>query len=98
MADTAWSARSRLSEAGRRCRTDRHQRALSAPEISAKDRLIGSRRTVLALRTARQLIDETAQPWAARVADMRSKWSDAEAERFVDRYAGDGHGRDLALR
>jgi rhamnose utilization protein RhaD (predicted bifunctional aldolase and dehydrogenase)/NAD(P)-dependent dehydrogenase (short-subunit alcohol dehydrogenase family) len=29
---------------------------------------------------------------------MRSQWSDAEAERLVERYAGEGVGRDLALR
>src|SRR5579864_7863250 len=29
---------------------------------------------------------------------MQSLWSDAEAERLVDRYAGQGIGRDLALR
>ena len=29
---------------------------------------------------------------------MRSLWSDADAERLVDRYAGQGVGRDLALR
>src|SRR5271155_1587214 len=29
---------------------------------------------------------------------MRSLWSDAEAERMVGRYAGEGVGRDLALR
>jgi rhamnose utilization protein RhaD (predicted bifunctional aldolase and dehydrogenase)/NAD(P)-dependent dehydrogenase (short-subunit alcohol dehydrogenase family) len=29
---------------------------------------------------------------------MRSLWSDAEAERFVGRYAAEGVGRDLALR
>ncbi len=29
---------------------------------------------------------------------MRSKWSDVEAERLVDRYADRGIGRDLALR
>jgi rhamnose utilization protein RhaD (predicted bifunctional aldolase and dehydrogenase)/NAD(P)-dependent dehydrogenase (short-subunit alcohol dehydrogenase family) len=29
---------------------------------------------------------------------MRSLWSDAEAERLVDRYAGNGVGPDLALR
>ena len=29
---------------------------------------------------------------------MRSLWSDADAERLVERYAGDGVGRDLALR
>jgi rhamnose utilization protein RhaD (predicted bifunctional aldolase and dehydrogenase)/NAD(P)-dependent dehydrogenase (short-subunit alcohol dehydrogenase family) len=29
---------------------------------------------------------------------MRSLWSDAEAERIVDRYAGEGVGPDLALR
>jgi len=29
---------------------------------------------------------------------MRSLWSDAEAERLVEHYAGDGVGRDLALR
>ncbi|MBV9686599.1 MAG: class II aldolase/adducin family protein, partial [Alphaproteobacteria bacterium] len=29
---------------------------------------------------------------------MRSLWSDAEAERFVDRYAAEGVGCDLALR
>jgi rhamnose utilization protein RhaD (predicted bifunctional aldolase and dehydrogenase)/NAD(P)-dependent dehydrogenase (short-subunit alcohol dehydrogenase family) len=29
---------------------------------------------------------------------MHSLWSDAEAERFVDRYATEGVGRDLALR
>jgi len=29
---------------------------------------------------------------------MRSLWSDPEAERFVDRYAAQGVGRDLALR
>src|SRR5438552_12656757 len=29
---------------------------------------------------------------------MRSQWSDSDAERVVDRYAGEGVGRDLALR
>jgi rhamnose utilization protein RhaD (predicted bifunctional aldolase and dehydrogenase)/NAD(P)-dependent dehydrogenase (short-subunit alcohol dehydrogenase family) len=29
---------------------------------------------------------------------MHSQWSEAEAEALVDRYAGDGVGRDLALR
>src|ERR1700738_268720 len=29
---------------------------------------------------------------------MRSLWSDAEAERMVERYAQQGVGRDLALR
>src|ERR1700740_2223222 len=29
---------------------------------------------------------------------MQSLWSDAEAERMVDRYAQQGIGRDLALR
>src|SRR5437588_13009940 len=29
---------------------------------------------------------------------MQSLWSDADAERMVDRYAGEGIGSDLALR
>ena len=29
---------------------------------------------------------------------MRSLWSEAEAERFAQRYAKQGIGRDLALR
>jgi rhamnose utilization protein RhaD (predicted bifunctional aldolase and dehydrogenase)/NAD(P)-dependent dehydrogenase (short-subunit alcohol dehydrogenase family) len=29
---------------------------------------------------------------------MRSSWSDVDAERMIDRYAGEGVGRDLALR
>ena len=29
---------------------------------------------------------------------MRSEWSDAEASRYVERYAADGVGEDLALR
>jgi rhamnose utilization protein RhaD (predicted bifunctional aldolase and dehydrogenase)/NAD(P)-dependent dehydrogenase (short-subunit alcohol dehydrogenase family) len=35
---------------------------------------------------------------AAMGEGMRSQWSDAEAERLVDRYAGKGVGPDLALR
>ena len=34
---------------------------------------------------------------AATVSIVKSRWSDAEAQRFIDRYAPD-HGEDLALR